>query len=402
MERYPDWKISRRAILGAAGAVTVAGAFPAVAQVPPAGAVALDADWNPRPHPKAERYFVIDGVAHAYNHADYNLRRSRAARVTLDTTSKWHLACTPKRYQLSTAQYNRDWQADELVDLVFLESTTDMIIMHSVPMYDTHWDGLVSNEKGAYLKHRYPDRVLWYGALDVFRPLEAIRAQADQLVAQGADGIKLYPTRLNPETDAAEGWLMNDEKRAFPVFEHLRRRGVRHVAIHKLVGYTGPETAALGIDDMYRAAEAFPELTFHLVHAGWQNFEETVRLMRERRNITAVMEGPFLFPLYDMALFHRMMSAFVQNVDIDRIIYASTAANQHPYWMLNAFYDYEPPAGAGFTLDDAAKAKILGGNLARHHGIDVAAQRRKLATDAFSRQKARDGLREPYVMQRKA
>jgi predicted TIM-barrel fold metal-dependent hydrolase len=400
MANYPDWKLSRRALLGTVGAATVAATVPAFAQVPPARAVSLDADWTPEPHPDAGQYFVIDGVAHAYNHADYNMRQSRSARVTLDTNSKWHLACTPKRYQLTAQQYNRDWQADELADLVFLESTTDMMVMHSVPIYDTHWDGLVSNEKGAYLKHRYGDRVLWYGALDVFRPMDALRAQADQLIAQDADGIKLYPTRLNPETDTSEGWLMSDEKRAFPVFEYLRDLGVRHVAIHKLVGYTGPQTAALGIDDMYRAAEAFPEITFHLVHAGWQNFDETVRLMRERENITAVMEGPFLFPLYDMELFDRMMAAFMKNVDINRIIYASTAANQHPYWMLNAFYDYQPPAGADFEITQSDKAKILGGNLARYHGIDIPAQRLKIADDKFSRYKAENGLREPYIVQR--
>ncbi len=400
MSHSTDWTLSRRALLGAAGAATVARALPGFAQTPPETAVALDADWSPTPHPKADRYFVIDGVAHAYNHALYNMRRSRSARITLDTNSKWHLACTPERYQLTAQQYHRDWQADELVDLVFLESTTDMMIMHSVPMYDTHWDGLVSNEKGAYLKHNYPDRVLWYGALDVFRPMDALRAQADQLVAQGADGIKLYPTRLNPETDASEGWLMDNEKLALPVFEYLLEQGIRHVAIHKLVGYTGPQTAALGIDDMYRAAEAFPDMTFHLVHAGWQNFDETVRLMRARENITAVMEGPFLFPLYDMALFDRMMAAFMSNVDVERIIYASTAANQHPYWMLNAFYDYQPPAGASFQVSEADKGKILGGNLARYHGIDVVAQRRKLARDRFSRYRAEHGLREPYIVQR--
>ncbi len=122
--------------------------------------------------------------------------------------------------------------------------------------------------------------------------------------------------------------------------------------------------------------------------------------MRARENITAVMEGPFLFPLYDMALFDRMMAAFMSNVDVERIIYASTAANQHPYWMLNAFYDYQPPAGASFQVSEADKGKILGGNLARYHGIDVVAQRRKIARDRFSRYRAEHGLREPYIVQR--
>jgi hypothetical protein len=56
---------------------------------------------------------------------------------------------------------------------------------------------------------------------------------------------------------------------------------------------------------------------FHLSHAGWRNFEETVRLMREPQNMTAVMEGPSLFPLYD----------------------------------------YEPPPGADFKGSDADKAR---------------------------------------------
>ncbi len=46
------------------------------------------------------------------------------------------------------------------------------------------------------------------------------------------------------------------------------------------------------------------------------------------------------------------------------------------------------------------KRAILGGNLARYHGIDTVAQRRKLLTDRFSTQRARAGLREPYLVQR--
>jgi predicted TIM-barrel fold metal-dependent hydrolase len=376
--------------LGAAGAMSARGISPALAQ----------AGWSPEPHPMAERIFVIDGVAHCYNHADYNRRIKRAAVNSINTTHRYHVACTPETYRLTYEQWTRDWQADEVADIMFLESHTDMMIMHSVPMNDLYYDGLVSNEKGAYLKNTYPERVLWYGALDLFQPYDDVMELTDRLIAQGCDGVKFYPTRVNFETGQPEGWLMDDEKVAFPVFEQLQSKGVTHLAVHKLVGHVGPSTAALGIDDLYKAAEAFPDLTFHLVHAGWQNFEETADLMRARENVTAVMEGPMLFPLFDMDTFNQMMDVFMTKVDLDRLIYASTAVNQHPYWIINAFFDFEPPDGAAYTLTEDAKAKILGGNLARYHGIDVAARRAALAEDKWGRAKAANGLREPYVIQR--
>jgi predicted TIM-barrel fold metal-dependent hydrolase len=285
---------------------------------------------------------------------------------------------------------------------MFLESHTDMMVMHSTPIYDVFWDGLISNEKGAFLKDKYPDRALWYGAVDLFDPLDAVKEKIDQLVSQGADGIKLYPTRTNLQTQQSEGWFMDDKKQAFPVFEYLQSKGVRDVATHKLVGYTGPKTAALGIDDYYEAAAAFPDLTFHLVHAGWLLFEESAELMRQRENVTAVLEGPMLWGIYDPENFNKMMSVFMSKVDIDRIIYASTAPNQHPYWIVNSFFDYQPTKSAGFSISDDQKAKILGGNLARYHGIDIDARRALLAKDKYSQAKAANGLREPYIVQRSA
>ncbi|NKB43558.1 MAG: amidohydrolase family protein [Alphaproteobacteria bacterium] len=388
--------VGRRRVLQTLGSIG-AGAMASAGGMSPALA---QAGWSSAAHPLAEKMFVIDGVAHCYNHAPYNRRIKRASANSINTTYSFHEACTPDAYRLTYEQWERDWQADEVMDIMFLESHTDMMVMHSVPMFDLHYDGLVSNEKGAYLKGNFPDRVLWYGALDLFDPYDEIIAKADQLIDQGADGIKFYPTRINFETREPESWLMDDEKLAFPVFDHLQSKGVKHLAVHKLVGHVGPRTAALGIDDLYKAGEAFPDLTFHLVHAGWQNFEETAALMAARENITAVMEGPMLFPLFDMDAFNKMMNVFMTKVDVDRLIYASTAVNQHPYWIINAFFDFQPPEGASYTLTDESKAKILGANLARYHGIDIATQRQKIADDKWSRAKAENGLREPYVVQR--
>ncbi|MDG2320003.1 MAG: amidohydrolase family protein [Rhodospirillaceae bacterium] len=397
MTESPPSDFTRRTALQALGTAGAAGAVAATRGVSPALA---QADWSPDLHPMAERMFVIDGVAHCYNHADYNRRIKRASSNSINTTHRYHIACTPGSYQLTQEQWERDWQPDEVMDIMFMESHTDMMIMHSVPMFDLYYDGLVSNEKGAYLKGNFPDRVLWYGALDLFDPLDEVKTKADKLIDQGADGIKFYPTRINFETREPEGWLMDDEKLAFPVFEHLQSKGVSHIAIHKLVGHVGPSTAALGVDDLYKAAEAFPDITFHLVHAGWQNFEETAALMKARENVTAVLEGPMLFPLFDMATFNDMMNVFMTKVDLDRLIYASTSVNQHPYWIINTFFDFQPPEGAPYTLSEDAKAKILGANLARYHGIDIPSQRLKIADDKWSVAKRENGLRAPYIMQR--
>ena len=90
----------------------------------------------------------------------------------------------------------------------------------------------------------------------------------------------------------------------------------------------------------------------------------------------------------------------MKKVDVDRLIYASTSPNQHPYWIINDFVDYEPPKGAGFRISDRDKAKILGLNLARLHGIDVKKREAKLRLDKYSRARRMNGYREPYLVQR--
>ncbi len=366
----------------------------------PADAPVNHAEWSPRLHEKAESFFVVDAVAHCYNHSAINRRDRGAASKALDVSVAYHNWSTPSRFRMTSEQYNRDWQPEEVMDVMFLESATDMILMQSVPIYGSYWDGLVSNEKGAYLKDKYPDRVLWYGAIDAFDTFDNVKAKIDQFAAQGADGLKLYPTTINHNTKKTASFLMDDEKVAFPIFEYAQSKGFRHIGCHKLVGYT-PNVPALGIDDFYEAAAQFPDLTFHLVHGGWMLVEETAELMRARPNVTAMLEGPMIWPHYDRAAYDYMWSVFMRKVDVDRLIYASTSPNQHPYWIINDFVDYVPPAGSGIHISDADKAKILGLNLARYHDIDVPARQAKLREDRFSQARGQNGYREPYIAQRR-
>ncbi|HXL20310.1 MAG TPA: amidohydrolase family protein [Streptosporangiaceae bacterium] len=68
----------------------------------------------------------------------------------------------------------------------------------------------------------------------------------------------------------------------------------------------------------------------------------------------------------------------------DKIIYGSEAPLWHPQWALRAFMDFQIPedlcAGYGYPqLTDQAKRKILGENLLRLHGMDLAEARTRAA-----------------------
>jgi predicted TIM-barrel fold metal-dependent hydrolase len=192
-------------------------------------------------------------------------------------------------------------------------------------------------------------------------------------------------------------WLMSDRQLAYPVFEHIVRRGIRNIAIHKLAEYemlpTGPEKRAYGINDMAAVARDFPDVNFHLVHAGWLLMEDTILLMQEHPNITAVLEGPALWPIIDPKRFELFLSLVSNSIGYDRLLFSSGTTTGHPRPIIEAFIAYQPPPGADFTFTREDKQKILGTNFARYHGIDVAARRGKIAGDRFSNAVRQHGLR---------
>ena len=390
-------KWTRRQLLqqaAAGGAAYAAGVSPSLA--------AAGRTWSPELRADRNDYFIIDGVVHCYNHMPVNYRDpAQAGRaVAGGYAHSVHMAVNPAPYQLTSAQWARDWQAEEVVEQAFLESDTAMICMHSVPFFYAYFDGMVSNYKGAYLKSRYPERVLWYAAIDILDEPKKVFSLIDQVVQQGADGIKLYPYRTNPDTLKGETWYMDDPVRVFPIFEYAISKGIKHIATHKLIGYEGDETPYMKARDFAGAAEAFPDVWFHIVHAGWLFLDETIEVLKRFDNVTAVMEGPMFWAAFDVPKFTKLLSMYLNQVDLNRIIYASAAANQHPYFVTRAILDYEPPADADFKWGEHEKRRIMGANFADIHGIDIKAQRKKIAGDKFEVIKERDGMREPFSEQR--
>src|ERR1700741_4466269 len=107
------------------------------------------------------------------------------------------------------------------------------------------------------------------------------------------DRLKLYPP--GPDT---RGWVLDDEKNTYPLFEVLRKHGVKNVCVHKgLPGLFLEEYCHT--EDMARAAADFPDLNFIAFHCAFP-FEAELAAQAKRakvKNIYAEMGSlaPFMY-----------------------------------------------------------------------------------------------------------
>jgi len=337
------------------------------------------------------RPFIIDGVCHPCNFAPENLN-GRFGRIFNDVMNSYHPVVNP--VFLDRPVWERDWQPDEFIETMLLESDTDMCCVHSTPIFDAYHDGLVSNAKGRYLKDKYPDRVIWYGAVDLFAdPAKALEVAAEQIDA-GCDGIKLYPSRY--VDGFTEHWRMDSREIAFPLFELAQSKGIRNVAVHKVLPLGPVSSEGMNVDDISAAANTFTDLNFQIVHAGFMFVDETKMLIGNHPNVFVTMEASLLFTILDPAEQVRLLTEFMRFGGPQKIIYASAAVNPHPQVVIDALEAFSMPADNPFQLTPEVRAMIMGENLAGLHGLDIAAQRTKIENDSFAQEKAANGLRAAW------
>ncbi|WP_394729370.1 amidohydrolase family protein [Altererythrobacter sp. GH1-8] len=336
--------------------------------------------------------FTIDGVCHPYNFHPDNLV-GRFGPAFADVLFGYHPNVNPPGVAMNREEWSRDWQPEEFMDVMFLESELDMACMHSLPIYDAFRDGGSAAEKGAYLKKNYPDRILWYAGVDMFEGAKAVD-EAKRYLDQGADGLKFYPARY--VDGRTEAWRMDDEGLVYPVLEAARNAGVTNVAIHKVLPIGPINANGMNVDDLGAAANAFPDIAFQIVHAGFMFVDETKMLLGNFPNIYATLEASALLAMLNPPMMDRIMDEFLLFGGPERIIFSSAAVNPHPQVVLEALAKYDLPETSPIRLGDDVRALFMGGNLARLHGIDTDARKAKLADDRFSQERSVNGLRPGF------
>lgn len=343
---------------------------------------------------------VIDAVVHPYNLLEENFRTEHARPIT-DIVSGGNRAVAPAGYRLPKEAYERNWSVEEVATMSFVESYTDLAVYHVVPIRAFH-DGICSVEKGLQAQQRWPDRFFFYVGVDPMEGPKAIEDLERQVeLFDEPVGLKLYPNSW--VGSEVSGWLMNDPEIAFPLFDRAQQLGLKTVAVHKAIPLGPVELEHYRVDDIDRAAMAFPGLNFEVVHGGMAFLEETAWQLARFRNVWVNLETTATMLTNRPGAFERALAALVAHGGaraLSQIVWGTGCMVSHPRPHLENFartFSFSPELTERFGLPEITgdvRRKILAENYARLHGIDLAERLIRLKGDEFDRRRP-DGAEPP-------
>jgi uncharacterized protein len=342
---------------------------------------------------------VIDAVVHAYN-MDPDNYATKAADVICEIVYGSVMAGTRPGYRVSREDYLADWSIEETANMLFLESGTDLAVNHVLPIF-AFKDGLCSFDKALEANQRWPDRFITYCGVDPLSGAQGLEEMERQVEALSPVGLKLYPESWLSEE--SKGWKMDDPEIAFPFFARAEELGLKVVAIHKAVPLGPSPLEYYRVDDVDRAAIAFPNLNFEVIHGGMAFLEESAWQLARFANVYVNLE-------ITVSLLGLRRPAFAQALGgllsvggagaLEKIFWGTGTMAFHPQPLLEAFVrdfqfsDEQIESGVP-ELTAEAKRGILAENYARMIGLDLEARLASVEDDEFARRREQ-GLAEPF------
>ncbi len=324
---------------------------------------------------------VFDCVAHPFNFDPSNAI-GNAGELFRQHLFAFHNVLTPENEpKLSADEFLKEWSTEEIARMVFEESDTDMLVAMPLPLTDLFKDGLSPWERCVELTRENPDRTIFWGTVNPLEGKKALDEMEVQVKEYGAKAFKFYNVRY----DYGEPflWRMDDPKIAFPVYEKAQELGINLIGVHKGVPLGPQPIEATQTWDMDGAAANFPDINFVIFHVGLPFIDETCWQLVRYPNLYASIAATINFVVRSPRQFAEWIGKLMFWCGEDKIIYGSETPIWHPKWALDAFWNFEIPQdmveGYGYPqLTEQAKRKILGENLLRLQGMDVAETRRKL------------------------
>jgi len=324
---------------------------------------------------------VFDGVAHVFNFDKKNAL-GPAGEMFQNHLYAFHATLTPEGEPVMAAEeFLRQWTVDDIREMVYGQSSTDLLCAMPLPLTDLFKDGLSPWEECAELASRDPDRTVFWGSVNPLEGRRALDLMERQVGEFGAKAFKFYNVRY--DYGRPFPWRMDDPQVAFPVFEKAQELGVNLIGVHKGVPLGPQPIEATQTWDMDGAAANFPDINFVIFHVGLPFIDEVCWQLIRHPNLYASIAATINFVVRAPRQFAETLGKLLFWCGEDKIIYGSEAPIWQPQWALEAFWNFQLPQdlveGYGYPqLTEQAKRKILGENLLRLHGLDVEETRARL------------------------
>ncbi len=318
--------------------------------------------------------FVFDNAIHVYDMSDANLRASRDdAHFSRDQLAGLGAGLGWPGVTKSGADLAVRWSIEDVYEMVFVDSPTDMAMAQVVPIFDWYEGMFAPVETQHAMAERYPDRVLFCGGVDPLYPsVEGALEELDRQVLElGAVSIKFY----NGHVDG--GWRCDDEELAYPLYQRCLDLGIRVLQFHKGFPFGLMNVEQLSPVDLQKAARDFPDLTFLVHHLALPYLDEMISIASRFPNVHLSLASNLSATILQPRVAQMQIGRLLMEVGVDKLVWGSDAAllgPPRPY--LEAFVAMEIPEdlrdGYGYpqiTRED--KAKVLSLNFARMMGVDV-------------------------------
>jgi uncharacterized protein len=285
-------------------------------------------------------------------------------------------------------------------DDLFMQSQTDIAFLNSFGMKSA-FDGvdLFPPREAALIRSMAPARVRVLGCVDPPDGKSAVESLIYQCETLKIDGLKLYPP--GPDT---RGWRMDDEKNTYPLYEVLRKHGIKNVTVHKgIPGIFLEDYCHTG--DMVRAAADFPDLNFIAFHCSYPWDAELADYGRKAKvkNIYAEMGAMAQVMVQNPERFATMMGTLIDGLGADHVLWGTdTPVIGPPHWQIQEFQAFTIPdqmieKNKYKQLTPVVKNMILGENAARLFNIDIKTARKAIQSDVLYRLRD-DGNPLPVVV----
>jgi uncharacterized protein len=349
----------------------------------------------------------------------------------VDVKGAWRQRSAARRWEGALASFPQGscgesdpvacFSADRFVKEVFVDSDTQIAVLSFVPgLPEDNPLNMEEARRTAELVARLKgtDRLLLHAPVVPNAPGEIDR-MAEVAAKYPVAAWKVY-TQWGPE---GTGWRLDDPRTGVPFIEKARALGIRNIAIHKGLPFSGMPKEFATCADVGPAARMFPDVNFIIYHSGFETdrregpydpnnaergIDSLVKSLQENGigpggNVYAELGSTWRFFMRDPSVAAHGLGKLLRYVGADNVLWGTDSIwYGSPQDQIQAFRAFqigeelmqrhEYPA-----LTPQLKAKVLGLNGAKVYGLDPVAVMRRAESDPIGRMKRAEENRPSFA-----